>query len=402
MMEQHIIRLPDPGKRQRRHPERRMALGAADGVFAHPEDALLPLGPTPHLTLPEPEAGRNTVVSAGLSALFHTAILAAIALAGYLAPEAVREAIPVTWVEPAKPVELPGSNDPPAAPRTLASGSRASAAGMAAATPMQTTATHASAAAQVSTATFDMARLDTARAPTQVQMAQVDSRRVAAHSPVAPTPSAANISGVHTVAVNPSDLTAPTVQITGPTHIDPSAPVAIAAASAFANLPGADPSVHSEKATVVAASTVGVGESSFGGSAIETNVSGQYLGGGGSPSGPSGSTSGVPGGSGTGAPSVPCLQSAYVDRYLQAVKGRTEARWVLPDDAAPDEQVVLRFKLDFAGGATDVKVSEASTQQFGTSAQRALRRASPFPPMDDNVRCLIEKTIKLTFRHPAS
>jgi hypothetical protein len=273
---------------------------------------------------------------------------------------------------------------------------------MAAASPIRAAATPAAVAAQVSTQTVDMASLDNARAPTRVDMAQVRSRPLAAQSAAAAAPSAANINTVQTFEVNPADLLAPTVDLSGPTEVRVGVPVQIDAPTAFADYAELSRRNYAEAASISTPSAVGVDAASFGGAAIETDVSGSYLGAGGDPSGPAGTVGGVPGGTGSGPPSVPCLQSAYVDRYLQIVKKRTEARWVLPADAAPDEQVILRFNLDFAGAATDIRVYEASTQTFGSSAHEALHRASPFPPLDDNVRCLIEKTIKLTFRHPAT
>ncbi len=48
-----------------------------------------------------------------------------------------------------------------------------------------------------------------------------------------------------------------------------------------------------------------------------------------------------------------------------------------------------------AGAARDVEVVSAANETLGDSAMRALRSASPFPPMDGASRCLADKRIRI-------
>ncbi len=65
-------------------------------------------------------------------------------------------------------------------------------------------------------------------------------------------------------------------------------------------------------------------------------------------------------------------------------------------------KVVLRFELDASGTATKVEYDDTANPELGASAVAAMRAASPFPAMDDSVRCLAGKRLKATFDAPAS
>ncbi len=114
---------------------------------------------------------------------------------------------------------------------------------------------------------------------------------------------------------------------------------------------------------------------------------------------------GAGGGSGAEAGSrmpaaVPCMESAYVHRYLAQVRNRTHARWEVPEETASDQLVKLRFALDVSGSATKIEFV-AGPESLAPSAIQALRAAAPFPPMDENVRCLSELRLTATFTaHP--
>jgi TonB family protein len=63
--------------------------------------------------------------------------------------------------------------------------------------------------------------------------------------------------------------------------------------------------------------------------------------------------------------------------------------------------VVLRFRLDPAGMTNNVDVVKVADEALGESAMQALQSAAPFPPMDDNNRCLTAKPIIGTFKVPS-
>jgi TonB family protein len=96
------------------------------------------------------------------------------------------------------------------------------------------------------------------------------------------------------------------------------------------------------------------------------------------------------------------MQRPEVRSYLSGVKDRTLARWVLPPGVDPDKQVTLRFRLDSAGSASNVSVVRTEDNALGASAVDALRAASPFPPMSEDVRCLTQVPIVGTFSNPVA
>jgi TonB family protein len=97
-----------------------------------------------------------------------------------------------------------------------------------------------------------------------------------------------------------------------------------------------------------------------------------------------------------------CMQRPEVRSYLSRVKDRTLSRWVLPPGVDADKEVTLRFRLDSAGSASNVSVVRTEDNALGASAVDALRAASPFPPMSDDVRCLIRVPIVGTFSNPVA
>ncbi len=363
-----------------------MRLIAPGGAFAAAGalDPMLfesPSGVAASLTMPPAEDRRGTFIASGFTTLLHAAVFGAIVLVGYFAPTVVEEIIPVTILSEAQPLELPGSNDPALIPKMLAAIPAASAAAIAA--PAAIAALPAAAQAP---------SLEAA-APTQIDMAQVTSQPLAAQSTLSPTPSAANITDVKPLDIDPADLLAPTIDRTGPTAMAPQPNVDVTAPQNFEQLGQIDPDTYRSAAVgTVTRSTNVAGHVS--GTEVTTGIADEFMTGGG----------GYEGGSTTGqAGTVPCMQSAYVLRYKDEIERRTKKRWVLPLTARPSDVVTLGFRLDYAGAVTRIEVVSATTEEFGSSAMRALKMASPFPPLDDNVRCLANmKVLKLKFTNPSS
>lgn len=107
-------------------------------------------------------------------------------------------------------------------------------------------------------------------------------------------------------------------------------------------------------------------------------------------------------GSGLGAGEGDCYERPEVKAYWQQIRTRMYARWVVPPDARTGVTVKLRFKLDTAGSASGIEVIESTDPSLGASALDALRAASPFDPMSDRVRCLARSKILATFQLTAS
>ena len=87
-------------------------------------------------------------------------------------------------------------------------------------------------------------------------------------------------------------------------------------------------------------------------------------------------------------------------RYLDEIKLHTIPHWVLPMDSNPSDTVKFKLKIDHAGAIALLEIVESDNPAFAESARQAILAASPFPPLDDNVRCLTERTITPTFSNP--
>jgi hypothetical protein len=357
---------------------RRLQLAASGGPLS-PGHAIDPMVAAaggigiPGLGMPEPESTRRALITSAVSALLHLIIIATIVMVGYFAKEVVEEVI--IPVEIIQQVELPGSNEAPPIPKMISSAPAASAAAIAAA-PAALAATPIAAPAP---------DLNTS-APTPIDVAQIAAVPLAAQ----PTPNAASISDYKPLELTPKQLAAPTVDLSGPTATAVRTPVNLDAPQVFGQVP-APGQAYTGLADVTTSrvQTSGAAPSAAG---VDTGVAAEFVFG------------GVEGGNPNAIGTVPCLQSAYVQRYLELIESRTTARWTVPMGASPDEVVSLRFFLDYAGGATDIEVVSASSPEFGNSALTALTAAAPFPPLDDNIRCLADrdKPLNVTFTNPAS
>ncbi len=342
----------------------------------------------PRLGFPGDDDDRSAWISGSVSVALHAGLLGAIFLTAWLSPKVIEEqTIEVTLLEPEyEPVELPGSNEPSAGPVALAARAPASAAAMAAAmaaaaeapTPDQL---------DLSARELQMAQLD-ARAPTALDRQPVDVERLEAQPDTAVAPRPLDVATLSPVAVDASDLAAPKVDMSAPTAIESAAPTAVSAPQAFAGYQEvAGAQYAGQAATSGTVAPEGASGAYAGQVGVDTGIAGAYAGGGGG-----GGT-----GTGSGVPSVECLRSAYVHRYMKEVERRTYARWEHPPDIPTDSTVKLRFKLDVTGSPTAVEFVEATNDQLGSSAVQALRTAAPFPAMDPNVRCLAERNLTATF-----
>lgn len=379
-----------PRRRRGHHVGRKLAVSALRPAPA----GVVPTDVAPELGMREPESARGAILSGSIATLVHAGVIAALFLFAWLAPEVIEEQlIPVTIFN--EPVELPGSNDPaPVAPKSLDARAPASAAALAAAlaaTPVAETAPKQ--AADLSARAIDMQQLNTARAPTQIDRRQLQAARVEARSIDAAelAPTRLDVATLSPTRVTPTEIAAPRVQTSAPRAIDTRAPTALAAPQAFADYQNIERREYAGRAADARASVRGATTTSTASVGIDTTVSGAFLGGSGSGAG----TGGVPG-------TVACMESAYVVRYLSLIESRTEERWQYPDGTKPNSVVKIRFQLDVTGTPTRVEFVEASDPGLGRTAVEALRSAAPFPPMDDNVRCMAEWVLTATLTANAS
>ena len=93
-----------------------------------------------------------------------------------------------------------------------------------------------------------------------------------------------------------------------------------------------------------------------------------------------------------------CDARPEVRAYMAQIRERTLSRWAPPPDAPMGQtQATLSWQLDVGGSASSVQLISARDKKMGATVVDALRSASPFPPMNDRVRCLAERRVKGTF-----
>lgn len=93
-------------------------------------------------------------------------------------------------------------------------------------------------------------------------------------------------------------------------------------------------------------------------------------------------------GTGTGGGSVTGLRGASnadFNRYLEQLERRVKSVWKYPEDVAGVQEVAVRFSLDRAGKLIQAQVLDSSDTRLNASAVDAMKRASPFPPIPENL-----------------
>jgi TonB family protein len=93
-------------------------------------------------------------------------------------------------------------------------------------------------------------------------------------------------------------------------------------------------------------------------------------------------------GSGSGGGSFSGLRGASnadFSRYLEQLEKRVKSVWRFPEDVAGVQEVAVRFSLDRAGKLIQAQVLDSSDARLNGSAVEAMRRASPFPPIPENL-----------------
>ena len=100
------------------------------------------------------------------------------------------------------------------------------------------------------------------------------------------------------------------------------------------------------------------------------------------------------GGGITGLKGIP---AADYGNYLNQLKKRVESVWKYPDNISGVQRVAIRFILDRAGKLTLSEVLESSDTRLNASALEAIRRASPFPAIPENLKDLANEPMIIRF-----
>lgn len=83
--------------------------------------------------------------------------------------------------------------------------------------------------------------------------------------------------------------------------------------------------------------------------------------------------------------------------YFEKIKKRVYAAWRYPQGVEGVHKLSLRFRLDPAGDAHDVKVVSSTNSKLNESAVQAMNRASPFPPIPEKFKALVGQPLILIF-----
>lgn len=342
------------------------------------------------------------------SALLHGAALAAIVLLAWANPPVKPEVLPVQIIKEAPPPPPPpkpevAKEEPPAPPapvappkpkvepapakKVIAERRSLDFAPQAQAMPTQVLnpSVIAPAAPVVAAQKVDMKAVATVVAPREINQPTAVDRVSAVSSVVSATPSRVDLGSASAPALRgPTDATQPAGPSVGPRQIATGNTVGTGTVS---NLPSGS-SVREGIASNrdVLGSPTGPRLAN-----VNSRVGDSML------RGDGGSGDGA-GGGGDGD----CLQRSEVRAYLEQVKQRMYARWVLPPDIPGNRAVELRFELDVAGSVRDVRVLSSGDSRLGESAVEALRAAAPFPPMPDRARCVAQRAMTGTFRNPSA
>ncbi|MCH7868553.1 MAG: TonB C-terminal domain-containing protein [Myxococcales bacterium] len=361
------------------HTAPRLRMGAPGSIFktGQPLDPLVVAASAaalPGLSMPEPEDRRRILISSAASALLHILIITSIALLGTIAKQAAEKLIPVVILN--EPIELPGSNDPSPLPIP-----KLLSAPMASVVPpaMEPVNLAAVPAPRIEATSLDLV------APKSLDLTEVMNAPLAPQAEIHATPSAADISAIQPLEIAAADLVAPEVEISGPSAVAIRTATDLVAPHAFDTLSELNATHYKGAATAVPTAIAG---SETGGTTIATGISAEYL------------AAGFAGGDPNAVATISCLQSAFVQRYLDEITRRTYARWEPPLDASPDDVVQFRIAIDQSGSIAKLEMIESTSRPFAESAMIAYRNAAPFPPLNDKNRCLTEKIFRLTFSNP--
>ncbi|MCH2173050.1 TonB family protein [Myxococcota bacterium] len=380
MSEASIIHSRPRGKRQRRRP---MIRHAFEPVAVHAGGSARYA--YPGMDTVEPENERRAWLTSSFAALLHLGLLGLLILLASLAPNLDENLIPVRILD-----ETPEVEEPSPAPKALAERRMPNFSPQVQSVAPQVVNPRviAEASPQVSAETLEMDRIEAVRAPTAIDHQSVSVERVRQVDSLATArASAIDIpSAVGPAVRGPVKISAPVGASVGPRQVQVATPVKTLGTSTLAIGSGSSVQEGLASSRDVLGSPVGriVVD-------IDTEVGDGFLGAGGNGSGGTGGAL-TPG-------ELPCTQRPEVVAYITTVRDRTLERWSLPPGLINSE-VLLRFKIDAAGSASDVELVRAGDNALGASAIDAMRAASPFPPLPQRARCLSGRPILATFSNP--
>jgi len=373
-------------------PFRDLRIGAAARSGRAPRFAF------PGIEFPERDDARRRTAASAIAILVHASAIALLfAIAWLVPPPEKDEPIPIQLVELPKPPPPPpppvAKVEPPPAPR---------------AAPAPVPVPKPPAPAPAPKALAERRSTNFAPSAQAVTPQVINPSVIAKASPAVDTkslqssaPREIQASSIAVQAVQAvTNVAAPT-----PTQVDIGAAAAPALRGPIQGAGAAGPSVGPKAIAAPNSDSIGAGtvvRSGDGSSVREGVVSNRDVLG--SPDGPrlasantavgQGNLRGTGEGTTLGGDTSDCDARPEVKAYQAIVESRTKARWVAPPDAPGGVvKATLRWQLDVGGSVASVKLVSAKDPKVGASVVDALRSASPFPPMNDRVRCLAGRAI---------
>jgi hypothetical protein len=373
MSEELVIRR----RSSRGSPMRSRRVGAA---LDAPLAAGAPAVAFPGIPEHEDRGRASALVSGAFSTLLHASLVGGLLLFAWFAPTLEEEVIPVQLIHEEIPAAKPDNQAAPA-PKALAERRASQFAPQAQALQPQIVnpTVIARAAPALSAEKLQMDQVAAVAAPKQIAQTQVTVEHAAAiQSVVAAQAAKVDLGAAAAPALRgPADAALPSGPSVGPRQVVTSG-----------NTVGTGSAVTLGDASSVRegiASTRDVAGSLDGAplANVNTRVGDGFMRG--------------DGGTGSGAYERDCLQRPEVTAYMEAMRKRVYARWVVPADVSGNRKIQLRIKLEAGGSLLSVENAAGNDEQLGNSAMEALRAASPFPPMSGPIRCLAQRHLMTTW-----
>jgi len=99
-------------------------------------------------------------------------------------------------------------------------------------------------------------------------------------------------------------------------------------------------------------------------------------------------------------PPSSCFDRPIVVAYLHLLQDQVMRRWVIDEDSASDQQVVVHFRLAEDGSLLTYKLVSWTSRRIADAADLAIRHAGPFGPIPESATCVIGRSIEMQFENP--
>ena len=83
--------------------------------------------------------------------------------------------------------------------------------------------------------------------------------------------------------------------------------------------------------------------------------------------------------------------------YLRMVQKKVQSNWKFPSELSGTQAVRVRVVLDISGKLINAKVVDSTDARLDAPALDAVNRASPFPPLPENLKMLAGEPLVINF-----